>query len=231
MGLHLYPYNHMLAYITISSSLQQQALILLQDALSIFQWSILVPRLIDRIWSELTLARFPSSAQPVAAPAMDAAPSGHSRQLHAVIDAITPACAERSDDVLQWDAANQRVVQTKVDDYVAQANLSCPSIIMLISWWDRSIGVCQDAAQMAAHWGHILLLPAPILAKPVGQAAIQQAVAAGHLPKSRLGATLKYHEFCAGSVIFSLSVAYSEVVAVIKEDTTRPGVLPLHKYW
>lgn len=205
------------------------SLFAVQDALNTFQWSLLVPQFFDRVWSELALARFASQPQYPAEDAFHEDPKEHSRQIQAAIDALTPVCAERGDDVIQWDSSLQRVVQTSADLYVGEANLTCPSIIMLISGWDRSIGVCQDAAQMAAHWGHIPLLPASVLAKLVGQQTIHHAVAAGRLSRQHLGVALKFHEFCAGSVIFSLSVAYGELVDIMKEGTAGP--MPLHKYW
>lgn len=204
-----------------------------------FPWSVLVPRLFDRIWSELQLARFASPAQPLIEPLLDPQPSASARQLHAAMDAVTTVCARRTDDVIQWDDVTKQIVSISPQQFLSQRNLTCPPIMLLVSGWDRSIGVCQDAAQLAAHWGHIPLLPASILAMPVTATQLQpvapsmrrahssasSAAAAGDLGGS--GSSLQFHEHCAGSVVLSLSVAYAELVKVMKV----PGAAALHQFW
>jgi len=204
----------------------------MQDAMSTFSWSVLVPRLFDRVWSELRLARFPSFRHPVLSLRPELPPPADAEELQNAIDALTPVCGDRSDDVLRWDPVTKQVLKETVQQHLMKPSISCPSIIMLISWWDRSVGVCQDAAQLAVHWGHIPLLPASILSQPVSEAAIEAAIKAGGLPHNQLGKPVLYRELCAGSVIFSLSVAYSEVVAAMKAERPQPlGTLPMHKYW
>jgi len=182
--------------------------------------------LFDRIWTEVQLHRFPSATsgslplQPDLPP-----PAGHIAAQRA-IQALAAACAAGRNTVLYWNAADREVheldMATYLQAHAARSSFRCPVILLLSSWHERSVGVCQDVAQLAVYW-EVPLLPAPLMMMPV-------PVSNGTLDRH----PVMFHQRCRGSVVLAVSFAYPEVLEMMRDEPVvdlPAGGAAMHKYW